>query len=365
MKFKEYFLGAPLYKDEKTTESLKAKYKIKNLVKMSSNENMLGPSPKAVKAMQDYLAEIHRYPTFSDSTFRDALVETMGRGTTRDHFVSGNGGCDVLSMIAMAFLSPGDEFIFHRPTFPIYQSVSCRMGAKPVTIDLNRETFKYNVDDILDAITDHTRLIFLANPNNPTGNILTAKQMDRLVNNLPSNTLLVADEVYYHYVTSPDYPDTLEYVFQGKNVLILHSFSKAFGLAGIRLGYGIARPELIRYIARAREAYHSSSLAIQAGIAALSDTEHIQKTVSTTKEGRAWLCEKLNELGVQTWLSETNFIMCKPSKDVTEIVHELLKREIMIRPMDGFYLPTHFRVTVGLPKDNEKFINALKEVLGV
>ena len=169
---------------------------------------------------------------------------------TPDHFVTGNGGCDVLSMMAASLLGEGNECIICRPTFPVYEITARRVGANIVYADLDPDHFTYDVEAILGAVTGRTRIIYICNPNNPTGTAVTAEQMETLVNNVPSHVLIVADEVYYHFVTADDYPDTLAYVRQGKNVAILHSFSKAFSLAGLRLGYAIAPPEIARYLSR-------------------------------------------------------------------------------------------------------------------
>jgi histidinol-phosphate aminotransferase len=280
-----------------------------------------------------------------------------------ENFVTGNGGCDVLTLLATAFLNPGDECVVCRPTFPVYDITARRIGASVTHVNLNPEHFTYDVEDILAAVTERTRLVYVCSPNNPTGTILTAAQMDTLVNNLPSHTLLVTDEVYHHFVTADNYPDSLRYVQAGKNVLILHSFSKAFGLAGLRLGYAIAPAEIAQYLSRAREPFHLSSVAFAGGIAALRDRVHLEKAVDLVVSGRNWLKANLATLEVQVWPSQGNFILFKPPFAAAEVSEQLLRRGVIARPMSQFYLPTHLRVTVGLPEENERFIAALRDTL--
>jgi histidinol-phosphate aminotransferase len=266
-------------------------------------------------------------------------------------------------LIASAFLAPGDEVIICRPTFPVYDLTARRQGATVTYVDLDPTDFSYQVEAILAAITAHTRLLYLCNPNNPTGTLLTAEQMDRLIQGLPSHVLTISDEVYHHFVTSPDFPNTLDYVRQGKNVVVLHSFSKVFGLAGLRLGYGIARPEVADYLARARQPYHLSQLSMAGAMAALQDQAHIEETIALTIAGRNWLYEALQGLKLPVWPSQANFILFKPPLAPEIIVRHLAGQGVMIRGLAGFYLPDYLRVTVGLPPENERFRAALAAAL--
>jgi histidinol-phosphate aminotransferase len=344
-------------------ESIKKEYGLDDVIKLASNESPLGPSPLAVEAIQQAAAGLNRYPPMGDEALRAALAEEIGRDLTPDHFVTGNGGCDVLSMMAASLLSEGNECIICRPTFPVYEITAQRVGANIVYADLDPNHFTVDVEAILGAVTEHTRLIYVCNPNNPTGTTITAEQMETLVNNVPPHVLIVADEVYHHFAIVDDYPDTLAYVHQGKNVAILHSFSKAFSLAGLRLGYAIAPPEIARYLSRARESFHLNQLVFAAGLAALRDREHLKSNVTLTIMGRNWLTEQLTALGLQVWPSQSNFILFKPPFPPALVSERLLQRGVIVRPMTQFYLPTHLRVTVGLPEENERFIAALRKSL--
>ncbi len=361
--FNQNIANAPIYVGGASIESIQKAYGVSDVVKIASNENPFGPSPLAVAAIQQVVAGLNRYPPMGDDDLRAALAEAIGQGMTPDNFMTGNGASDVLARIATSFLDPGDECIICRPTFPVYESSARRRGARVIYADLEPEHFSYDVEAILGAVTGRTRLIYVCSPNNPTGGTITAQQMETLVNNVPDHVLIVTDEVYYHFVTRADYPDSLAYVRAGKNVIITHSFSKAFGLAGLRLGYAITPPEIARYLSRAREPFHLNQLAMVGGIAGLKDKGHIAQTVSRTLAGRDWLYEQLRRRNLPVWPSQANFLLFEPPYPPSEISERLLGHGIILRPMSQFYLPTHLRVTVGLPAENERFIAALDETL--
>ena len=363
LKFKSNVSNTPLHVGGASVEDIQQKYKLEEITKMGSNENPLPPSPLAIEAMQQAATAANRYPTMSDEELRTVVVETIGQGLEPDNIVTGNGGCDVLDMIATAFMDPGDECIICRPTFPIYEISAKSVGANVVYVDLDPTHFDYDIEAMLEAITENTRVIYICNPNNPTGTIMTAEQMETLVNNVPPHVLIVSDEVYHHFVTSDQYPNSISFVTAGKNVLVLHSFSKVYGLAGVRLGYAIAPPEIARYIAHTRNPYHLSQITMAGGTAALRDTTHVEKSIELVISGRQWLYEQLVGLGLEVQPSQGNFMAFKvpcPPGDVSE---RLLQRGVIVRPMGGFSLPTHLRVTVGLPEQNERFIATLRDVL--
>jgi len=363
LSFNRHIEAAPIYVGGASIESIKEEYGLDSVIKLASNESALGPSPQAIEIIQQAALGLNRYPPMGDESLREVLADITGRGITSDYFVTGNGGCDVLSMLATSFLGEGQECIICRPTFPVYEITAKRVGATMVYADLNPEDFTYDVEAILNAVAEHTRLIYVCNPNNPTGTTMSAQEMAVLVENVPDHVLIVADEVYYHFATTDDYPDSLKYVLQGKNVIILHSFSKAYSLAGLRLGYAIAPPEIASYLSRARESFHLNQVVFAGGIAALQDTEHLQKTVDLTLSGRAWLSEQLQQMDLPVWDSQSNFILFRPPFPAAMVSERLLQRGVIVRPMTQFYLPTHLRVTVGFPEENERFITALQESL--
>jgi histidinol-phosphate aminotransferase len=358
LKFNTDIESAPVFAGGKASEDYGPE-----TLKMHYNESPLGPSPRVVEAIQQAATGLNRYPPIGDDDLRAALAEAFGEALTPDHFFTGNGGSDVLGMIAAGFINPGDECILCRPTFPIYERTARRAGAEIVYADLDPENFTYDIEAILAAITPRTKLVYICNPNNPTGTPLTATQMETLMDNVPDHVLVVSDEVYHSFADPQIFPDSLEYIRQGKNLFIIHSFSKAYSLAGLRLGYGIARPEINHYLARLRGPFHLSELTLVGGMAALQDTAYVQKTVELVVQGRQWLYEQMRALGVQTWPSQTNFLLFRPSVPAAEVAEQFLQRGIIVRPMTGFYLPDCMRVTVGLPEENERFIAALREIL--
>lgn len=363
LKLKPTVTASPIYVGGASIEEMQKQYGMQEFIKLASNESPLGPSPQAVEAMQQAATTLNRYPPMGDEDLRAAIAESLGQGLEPDNIFTGNGGCDILEMITTGYINPGDEAVICRPTFPVYDITARRAGAAITYVDLDPDHFTYDVEAILSAITERTRLVYVCSPNNPTGLTISAQQMETLVNNLPPHVLLVADEVYYHFVTAADYPDTLAYVRANKNVVVVHSFSKAFGLAGLRLGYGVAPIEMAQYLSRTRKPFHLSKLVIEGGMAGLNDTAHVEKGVELVATGRQWLHEQLAALNVQFWPSQANFILFKPPFEAAQVSERLLRHGLIVRPMTQFYLPTHLRVTVGLPDENERFIAGLQAVL--
>ena len=335
---------------------------LETVYKMSSNENPLGCSPKVAAAVEAAAAGLGDYPPYTDDALREGLAEMHGRGLTPEYFVTGNGGCDVLEMIARALLQPGDEVIINPPTFPIYALTAEAVGARIVKVDLEPETFAVRVDAILDALSDHTRLIYICSPNNPTGTLLAKEQMAQIMQSLPERAIVVFDEVYYHFVSDKNRPDPIDYVLKDANIIVLHSFSKAYGLAGLRLGYCIAKPEIAQQISALRLPFHLNTLCFEAGMAALADTGHVAETVAVTLAGRDWLVGQLRELGLKAWSSQANFVLFRCPVPAAEWASKLEGYGILVRP--AFGLPDYLRVTVGLPEANRAFVDALTELVG-
>lgn len=365
LKFKETIENLPIYRGGNSAELIRQQYGFEgDIVKLSSNENPLPVSANVVAALQNLLDNLNRYPPGGDIDLRTALAAYIGRGLTADHFVTGNGGCDVLRIIADSFLTAGDEAIICTPTFPVYELTIKRMGATVVTVPLSAPDFSYDVAAILDAVTEKTRLLYLCSPNNPTGSILTQQQIDALMANLPDDVLVVADEVYFHFVTDPDYANSLPYVQNGRNLIIVHSFSKVFGLAGLRLGYAIAPAEIAQYLSRARLPFHINNLTMVGGKAGLQDRDHMEETISLVVNGRDQLYAAMQPLpGIAVWPTQANFLLFKPDGDSKKIADELQQRGTIVRELSGFYMPGYLRVSVGRPEDNVRFVQDLTAVL--
>lgn len=364
LKFRQSLAESPVYRGGNPISLLEEKYGLKaaDIYKLGSNENPL-PTPDSVKeAITASLSGLNRYPPNIDD-LKDSLGAYIGREMDSSNFVVGNGGCEVLDLIAKSFIDAGDEAIVCPPTFPLYRLTLNRIGAKIVHADLN-DDYSYNVGRILDAVTEKTRLLYLTTPNNPTGSILTQAQQDEIMANLPDHVLIVADEVYWQFNQDKEMADSLRYVQEGRNMVILHSFSKLFGLAGLRLGYGIAPPHIAEYLQRGQLPFHTNALSIAAGLAALGDRDHMEETISMTVAERPKMIKALDDMaGIDVYPSQTNFILVKPEMDSKQVEEGLQKEGIIVRELSGFYMPGFIRVSVGQPHENNAFVEKLAKVV--
>jgi histidinol-phosphate aminotransferase len=349
--FKAYQPGKPI---EETARELGAS--ADDIIKLASNENPFGPSPKALSAMRDAIECAHLYPDGGGYYLVDALSKKLE--VPRDHLILGNGSNEVIEFLGHAFLREGDEIITSEYAFVVYKLVAKIFGAK--TIEAPSPDYHHHLDAILGAITPRTRLIFIANPNNPTGTLLSQAQIDSFMSRLPENVIAIFDEAYFEYVDNP--PDTLRYVRNRCNVVGLRTFSKIAGLAGLRIGYGIARPELIEILQKTRQPFNTSRIAQAAARAALADDEHIIATKRLTSEGRDYLQREFAEMKLKFVPSAANFVLVNV-RDGRAVFKELLKRKIIVRELKGYNLPEWIRISVGTMEQNRKCIRALQEIL--
>ncbi|HID61786.1 MAG TPA: histidinol-phosphate transaminase [Anaerolineae bacterium] len=356
--------SAQLYVAGTSIEEIRRKYGLEEIIKLASNENALGPSPLAVEAVQKTLAGVHRYPPMSDDELRAKLASTLSdSGLSEECFITGNGSCDVLAMVTRAFIyEEGDEAILCPPTFVMYEISVNICGGKCVFVNL-KDDFSYDLPQVLASITDRTRLIFLCNPNNPTGTMIARDELDDFLNRVPSSVLVVIDEAYWEYADPELLPDTLAYVREGRNVLVTRTFAKVYGLAGLRIGYGIACEELAQYIRRLRLPFHINTVAMRGAIAALDDQEHVKKSVRHNRAEREFLYAGLDDLELPYARSQTNFIIVKPGYDPQLIYERMLEKGVIIRPMAAFRAPDCFRITVGTRAENEHLLQVLGEVM--
>lgn len=361
--FKPHIQQTKQYKGGSTRDEVAAE--VQTFHKLSSNENLLGPSPKAIEAIKQHLSVLHEYSYQSDEKFREALAQFYQHQYTSEQFITANSGIEMIELLGRAFLEPGLEFIISTPTFLAYKNISELQGGTCVNVPLHPADFSLDVDGILQAVNKNTRLLFLGTPNNPTGSYLSKEVADKLINQLPEHVVVVYDEVYFHFADKPDFQLADAYIKAGKNVLAMHSFSKAYGLAGIRLGYGISTPEIAGYLNRVRRPFMINTLTMEAGIAALSDTEHLQATKALVLSEKAFLYNELNKLGVKYWPTQGNFILIKPEIDSEELTQKMLNLGVMIRTTDVFGLPNHVRVTIGTREANEAFIKVYKQVMAI
>ncbi len=330
---------------------------------LSLNENPLSLSPMVKAAVAAEATRLNRYPT--DGRGLEAQIAAhLGHGLTEDNITLGHGGSDILKRVAAFYIRPGDEAVIPIPNFPLYAVEVGKRGGIPVLTECNND-FTLDVDALLGQVTPRTRLMFITSPNNPSGTVLRQHQLDSLVAQLPEHVFLVFDEVYWHFGAQPDRARAYHHL-ERKNLLILHSFSKAFGLAGLRLGYGITHAEIASGLLYAETPMRHNRLLTAAGAAALRDTAHVMQAVELIRSQRTYLYEKLAALpGVRQVLrSEASFVTFRPAGSSAWIAQELEARNVFVRELSAFHMPGWLRVSVGLPADNACFLTALQDVLG-
>lgn len=352
-KIKPYSPGKPIWE-------LQEELGLTHVIKLASNENPFGPSPKGIAAITSELEELHRYPDADTVDLKTALANKMD--VNPDQVIISNGADELITLISSAYLDEGDEIIVPSPSFSEYDFGADLMGAEIIPIPFD-DNFQFNVEKILEAITEKTKLLYICSPNNPTGTYMSKEQFEQLVNNVPEHVLIIFDGAYTHYATAEDYTDGLEFVKAGKNVLVMQTFSKVYGLAGLRVGYGIAPSEIVQTILKVKEPFNVNSLAQAAASAAINDEEHVTKSKEKTKEGANMLYEAFADLKLNYTETESNFILVQFGPDAEQIYDELLKRGIIVRYGKIWGLPEYARVTIGTKEENEFFIEQLKDIL--
>ncbi|MDA8174159.1 MAG: histidinol-phosphate transaminase [Nitrospiraceae bacterium] len=348
LKVKPYVPGKPV-------EELERELGITQAVKLASNENPIGPSKLAIEAAAQALAGVNRYPDGGGFKLKQKLsgIHNISSGS----IILGNGSNELLDVAVRTFMGPGDEAVMARPSFVVYAASTTIQGGVPVEIPL--KDHRHDLEAMAKAVTPRTRMVFIANPNNPTGTINTRDEYERFFRLVPEDVLVVLDEAYFEYAASGHYPDGLEYLRNGagRNVLVLRTFSKAYGLAGLRIGYGIAHPDVIGQMERARPPFNTSVPAQAAAYAALDDQAHIEKSRLVNEQGKEYLYRELDKLGAQYVRTEANFIYM-PFDNAAPAYEKLLREGVIIRPAG----PNALRVTIGLEHENEKFIKSFKKL---
>ncbi|HEY3347441.1 MAG TPA: histidinol-phosphate transaminase [Nitrospirota bacterium] len=343
------------YAPGKPVEELERELGITGSIKLASNENPVGPSPKALAAIPAVLSSLHRYPDGNAFCLKDAIAAKFGVRT--DEIILGNGSNELLEIVVRTFLLEGEEAIYAEPSFAVYRLAAQACGRKSIAVPL--KDGRHDLSGMADHITEKTKIIFIANPNNPTGTINSGVELAELVARTPKNTIIVMDEAYYEYVTDPAYADSMKYFMDGRNIIILRTFSKIYGLAGLRIGYGFAPAHLVDLMNRVRAPFNTNSVGQAAAVAALSDDEHVLKAIAVNEEGKKYLYPELDSLGINYVPTQANFIYMDLGHDTREVYNALLKQGVIIRPMG----PTQIRVTIGLPAENTRFIDALSTVV--
>ncbi len=330
--------------------------------KLSSNENQFGVSPLAIKAIQTKTTQINEYPDRTDQRLRQALSDFYEGELSPDQFFTSNGAVRGIDMIMMAFLEEGSEVIFSNPGFGPYKAFPTKYGATAIDVPLIGSQFDLDVNGIIKQVSDKTRLLFIASPNNPTGTCPKKTDLDELIRRLPDHVVIVYDEVYFHFAEQEDFVRGLPYVKEGNAVIGLNSFSKAYGMAGMRIGYGYSTVEIASYLRKLPTPFPINALSTDAAIAALHDTDFITMTVAKTKEGKAYLYEELRKLNIQFWESQANFILLKPDMEAKELEEKMFSKGIMVRPSGNFGF-NGIRLTVGTMEQNVLVVEALREIL--
>lgn len=347
------------YEAGKPIAEVRRELGISDVIKLASNENPLGPSPRVIAVLREEAARVHFYPDSNCFYLKQDLAAHTGFAP--EQILVGNGSDELLKLIAETFILPGDEVIVADPTFSEYEFVTKIMAGNCVKVPT--KDFRHDLEGMLARITSRTKIMVICNPNNPTGDMLTAAEVDSLMQALPEHVLIIFDEAYAEYVTSPDYPDTSRYLREGRRVVVLRTFSKIYGLAGLRVGYGITTPEIAALVNRVREPFNVNLLAQEGARAALADQEHVQKSRQLNKEGRDFLSSEFQRLGFSFVPSQTNFIFVDVGIDSRTVFQKLLRQGVIVRSGDIFGCPTMLRVTVGTMAENRRFIAALETVL--
>ena len=337
-------------------------FKGKKIYKLSSNENPLGQSPKATEALLKAAQKVHIYPDQTDIRLREALVKDFDHQLAADQFICGNSGSEVIDMVLRAFINEGDEVIFSNPCFLPYSVFSRWYGAVQVDIPLLEPDYTLDLEGILNAIGPKTKIIFLTSPNNPTGTYIPKSVLDDFFHRIPDNILVVFDEVYRHFADALDYVTALPYVQKGFNIIGINSFSKTYGLAGQRIGYGYSTEKIAKYLRQIHKPFLLPLTSLEAGIGALKDVDFIQKTVETVHEGRRFLSEAFDRMGIAHWPSQANFFLIDPPLPELEFAEILMEQGIMVRPVSQFGAPGKVRITVGDREANEALVMALEKI---
>ena len=355
----EHILGIAPYEPGKPTEELERELGIADAIKLASNENPLGPSDRVQKALIAALPHLNRYPDGSGHYLRQALAKK--HGVSIDQVVLGNGSNELIELIVRTFLRPGDEAVVPHPSFMVYPMIVQAAGGIRV-MDMLKD-HRLDLEAMARAITPMTKMVFIANPNNPTATIVTADEVAHFMSRVPPRTIVVFDEAYIEFAMGPDFPDVLASVKQGRKVMVLRTFSKSASLAGLRVGYGVADADAIALMNRIRQPFNVNALAQVAALAALDDESHVMECVRMIEAGRHYLYDEFNALGIKYVPSRANFILVDVGHSASDVFQRLLKEGVIVRPLTPFGMESALRITIGTPQENRRLVKALRHVL--
>lgn len=347
------------YVPGKPIEELERELGLTRIIKLASNENPLGPGKKALVAIQATLSQLALYPDGNGFNLKQALARKYGVETGQ--ITLGNGSNEILELVARAFLTTEHEVVFSQHAFAVYPIVTQAVGAKAVVVPA--VNYGHDLDAMLQAVNEKTRLVFVANPNNPTGTWVDQSSLERFIKALPETCLCVLDEAYYEFVDSTDPVDSIGWLKKYPNLLITRTFSKAYGLAGLRVGYGLSSPELADILNRVRQPFNNNMLALAAAEAALSDAEHLERTITGNARGMQQLTDGFRKLGLEWIPSHGNFVSVDLKQPGLPVYEALLRKGVIVRPVANYEMPSHLRVSIGTEEENRIFLNALSDIL--
>lgn len=352
-KIKPYIPGKPI-------EEVKRELGIEGeIIKLASNENPLGPSPKAINALKKAIEEIHLYPDDTCYYLKKKLASHLG--VEEGMIFIGSGSVEIIHYITTAFLNPGEKVVMGKPSFIMGKIESQIMEGEVVEVEAKNYTT--DIEGMIKKIDEKTKIVYLDNPNNPLGSMVGREEVDNLIKSVREETIVVIDEAYYEYIDRTKTPNSIGYVMEGRNVIVLRTFSKIYGLAGLRIGYAIAKHEIVDVLNRVKLPFNVGRLSQIAALAALDDKEHVESSKRLVQQEREFLYREFEKLEIPYIPSETNFITIDIGKDVEEVFNEMQKRGIIVRPLTPYGLPTHLRITIGTHEQNIKVIEALREIL--
>ena len=357
--------GLQPYEPGKPLSELEREYGVRDAIKLASNENPLGPSPAALEAARGVLGDMSRYPDGNGFELKRALGARFGLESAG--ITLGNGSNDVLEIVARAFLAPGLEAVFSQYAFAVYPIVTQAIGATarvaPAHNGERGTCYGHDLDAMAAEIGDKTRVVFIANPNNHTGTWLNRDELERFLERVPPRVIVVLDEAYVEYVTEPDYPDSLPWLSRFPNLILTRTFSKAYGLAGLRVGFALSHPEIANLLNRVRQPFNVNHIALAAATAALGDRAHLEASLKLNQAGQVQWAEAAAELGLEYIPSAGNFICLDVGRPAAAVYEQLLREGVIVRPVAAYGLPNHLRITLGLAQENRRAINALRKVL--
>ena len=358
--FKSHIQSVHTYEPGKPMKELERELGLKKIVKLASNENPLGPSPKAVQAMRKAVLESHLYPESSCHDLVQKLSKQLGVSTRE--IIIGNGSNEIIELLFRGFLNPGEEVLCSETSFLVYPILTQVCGGNYVTVPMR--DYRYDLAALANAITEKTRIIFIANPNNPTGTYVTAKEVGAFLRKVPDHVLVCFDEAYVDFVEVKDFPDTITFLKQKKKqIVILRTFSKSCGLAGLRIGYGVAPEEIAQYLHKVRQPFNVNAIAQAGALAALEDKAFLSKTKKMVFQGRKYFYQCFERLGLRYLASQANFVLVDVKEDADKVFQDLLKYGMIVRSMKAYGLKTWIRVTVGTHTQNVLFYCLLKDYL--